>query len=299
MGRASLQPGMVLWKVASEAYERFSTFAVSTEQLDSLVNDVEAFLQSNEIRFNVFAVALNIAGPADLPPISFPGNITLRPITDSELTQFYGGNPFYQHQRTPTVFPEFVFVTELKLPKLVGQTEPPTETPLDKIYDDLDRCLLALASYKEAGGVGYEGIRLVPSNLALGGASGISFFWRSQYVPFGRYNLEPQDVAPLREHAKLFKNIDSTLEIACQRLVDAGQRAKPRDAIMDAIIGLESILLTGNSNELSYRFAMNYSTLVAANRRDAFNLAKDLYRLRSKIAHGTSTASKVKVGEKI
>jgi hypothetical protein len=216
----------------------------------------------------------------------------------------YGGNPIYQQHQAPINFPNFVFEKHLALPKLVGDKHEFDTEVLKDEYEELDRCLLALASFKENNGaVGYDGIRLFPKDLTLGLVGASSYHYRNEYVPMGHYTINAEDIAALVEHAKLFKNIHSTLEIACQRLVDAGQRAKPRDSIMDAVIGLESILLTDAGDpkyrgELRNRFSMNFSTIVPNGRLDAFRLARDLYDLRSAIAHGGSIERQVKIGGK-
>ena len=83
------------------------------------------------------------------------------------------------------------------------------------------------------------------------------------------------------------------MEMACSRLADAQIRLRPHDRLVDAVIGLESLLLAGLRNEdrrgeLKFRFSSHYSALFAApeDRLRAFRVAKDLYDLRSTIAHG-------------
>ena len=96
-----------------------------------------------------------------------------------------------------------------------------------------------------------------------------------------------EELFQLETHAAIFNDLDRHLEIACHRLVDANRRARPEEAIVDAVIGLESILLFGNEQELAFRFALNYSVLdFVSDRSDAFAFAKALYKLRSRIVHG-------------
>lgn len=294
MGFGQLQPHAVLWTIATEVYNRHKKFDIDADQLDSLLVEVDQFFREDSYHLNIFAVAYNIHGDANIPPTPFPGGFTLRPITAEELTRFYGGNPiFHLHQR-PAVLPQFVFVKEINLPELF---EPPAgipaHDPTDAIFADLDRGMLALASFKEAGAVGYDGVRVETRGIAFGNVGGMMTY-RSQEIPWSPYKLDAADVGPLTEHIKLFsQKMHSSLEIACQRLVDAGRRTKPRDAIMDAVIGMESILLNDLNDELSYRFRLNYSALHPTDRRGAFNLAKDLYKWRSKIAHGSSVGDAV------
>jgi len=59
--------------------------------------------------------------------------------------------------------------------------------------------------------------------------------------------------------------------------------------LIDAVIGLEALLLADLQAELAFRFSLNYSTLsdTPENRHRDFLVAKQLYGLRSTIAHGT------------
>ena len=84
------------------------------------------------------------------------------------------------------------------------------------------------------------------------------------------------------------------MEMACRRLADAETRNRAEDQIVDAVIGMEALLLAAlgredRRTELKYRFSINYSTLFQdpADRRGAFKIAKDLYDLRSTLAHGS------------
>jgi hypothetical protein len=88
--------------------------------------------------------------------------------------------------------------------------------------------------------------------------------------------------------------------MACQRLVDGSRRSKARDTIVDSVIGLESILLANipDRGELRFRFSLNYASLFPRDeRRAAFSTAQDLYDIRSKIAHGVSPKTRVKIGD--
>ena len=172
LGLGQIQPHTILWGLVQEAYARYEKFDISNKQVDELLEEVDRFFQSTDIAYNVFAAALNIHGPADLPAIPFPDDVVLRSLTDVELTRFYGGNPFFQHGSWRHHRPQFVFVTGLILPKIIGDYRREPTSPYDEIRRKLDRCLLALASFKEQqGGVGYESIRLEPKNFVVGMSS--------------------------------------------------------------------------------------------------------------------------------
>jgi len=113
-------------------------------------------------------------------------------------------------------------------------------------------------------------------------------------VPRGRYYLSDEEVEPFRQHAELVsRRLHPSLEVACSRLSLAQIRMEPRDRIIDAVIGLEAILLAGRGEEayrgeMRFRFALNYAMLYETpdERYTQFGVAKSLYDLRSTIAHG-------------
>jgi hypothetical protein len=223
-------------------------------------------------------------------------------MTDEEFTQFYGGNPIFQTGKMPVGFPEFVFVKEVEIPKVIGSYERMKGDSIVKTFQaELDLCMLALATFKDAGAVGYDGIWVTPSELTLGPGFATQHRYGNDHVPFSSYDLTPAEAPKVEVHAKAFQGIHPTLEMASQRLVDSARRTKLRDTIVDAVIGLESILLanTGDRTELRFRFSLHYASLFAkAERKGAFSTAKDLYDLRSTIAHGSKLQEEVTINGK-
>lgn len=228
----------------------------------------------------------------------------MRPLTDEEFTLIYGGNPIFRGSNRLLNFPDFVFVREIEVPKVIGSQPSMSDDPVWKPTQELlDRCVLALSSFKDGGPVGYDGLRVRAAELTFGAAFGIQQLWGNEHVPFGRYDLTPDDAPKLEAYAKLFENIHPTLEMACQRLVDATRRTKPRESIVDAVIGLESILLVEIGEryrgETRFRFSLNYASLFrTADRKSAYYTARDLYDLRSQIVHGGEPKEKVKIDDK-
>jgi hypothetical protein len=110
------------------------------------------------------------------------------------------------------------------------------------------------------------------------------------------YTLKVEEFGPLAEHAKLiFGGLEPSMEMACSRLADAETRTRPQDRLVDAVIGMEALLLAGlgkedRKGELKFRFSLHYATLFGTpeERHRAFRVAKHLYDLRSVVAHGSS-----------
>ena len=267
---APLQPAMILQQLARAAHERFGTFALNDEQINAILLDVSTFFDRRTVRLRLHAPALNLHGPLETPQITLPGGIILRPITDEECTKFYGGNPIFHLRQMPTGFPDFVFVKEIEIPKIFGQGDGIKDDPIfGPFQTDLDLCILALATFKDAGAVGYDGIRISPSEFTLGSSFADYQMYRDEHVPFSRYELTVEEAPRIEAHARNLEGIHPTLEMASQRLVDSVRRTKPRDAIVDAVIGLEGILLANlqdGRTELGFRFALHYALLFAIRR---------------------------------
>ena len=300
LGGGALDAGMLLSQLVQEVFSRYGTVTCTEEQFDAVLTDVAAFFDSPTISYQFYGPVRNMNGPVDVPPILFPGDVTLRPLTDAEFTRFYGGNPYFQGSRPPMPPVNFVLTKQVALLKILGSGESMRGNVVSRVQEDFDRCILALASFKNGGPIGVDSIRVLPAQLVLGAGSGEHHYGISNYVPFGGYPLQPDEAPQLAAHATLFANLHSSLEIACGRLVDSTHRIKPRDAIMDAVIGMESILLKESHTEMRFRFAVNYSTLAPqADRMLWFQTARDMYDVRSKIAHGDSPTTHKIGGEEL
>jgi hypothetical protein len=87
------------------------------------------------------------------------------------------------------------------------------------------------------------------------------------------------------------------LRIASRRLNLCYLREDEEDAILDATIGLESLLVGGERNEITHKLALRMaalSTLDASSPRGAvevFGDIKEIYKFRSAVAHGSSKSS--------
>lgn len=299
VGGGILQPRMILGTLAQESLKRFGGWSLNEEEIESLLDDTAHFFDRSTVRIRLFAPVLNLHGPTDLPPVAFGGGVLLRPITDQEATQFYGGNSMFHPGAHSLFFPDFVFVREIEVQKVFFDSTIPAQEPFwRKTQEILDRAILALSSFKQGGALGYDGIRITLAEVAFG--VGDQHFWGGDHVPPSHYELTAEEVIELEAHARLFETIHPTLEMACQRLVDSTRRTKPRDSIVDAVVGLESIVLVEvaekQRGETRFRFSLNYASLFQApERRSAFYRARDLYDLRSKIAHGGEPKTKEKI----
>jgi hypothetical protein len=271
-------------------WQRHHSFMVPPTAIEAIVQEFVEFIEQPTTRIRFLAQLLNFRMPVD--NIDFPEGLRIRRLSEEEVSDLYGGSVF-----RPTLtanrgigIHEFAIGGEFAEPRIFVDQAVGPSLGYNEVYPKLDKAILAIRTFKE-GHVGYDRVHFQATSFCL---LQLATFGRGDlYVPFGVYTLETEELERLRQHAQLvFRCIEPAMEMACSRLSDAQTRIRPQDRLVDAVIGLEALLLAGHDKEyrgeLRYRFSLNYSTLFEkpAERHRAFRVAKDLYDLRSTIAHG-------------
>jgi hypothetical protein len=283
--------GFLLKTTLEELWQRYHTFDLDEAAIDRIVSDFSRFADEPTVRLRFQAELLNFRMSESALPLA--EGLTIRRLTDEEVSTFSGGPMSmlgFHRPRTGAIH-EFVIEGDYEQEKWFGDQPIPDRTRLDEIKALLDRAILALRTFKE-GRVGYDWVRqksLSHCPIGLG-----SFGFSDLHVPAGSYEISKSEIEPLIAHAaRIFSITESSMETACRRLADAEIRNRAEDQIIDAVIGMEALLLAAlgkedRRSELKYRFSINYSTLFESpvERRQAFKVAKDLYDLRSTLAHG-------------
>jgi hypothetical protein len=281
-------PAYIVGCALGTLWQRHETFECRGEEVDAIVEEFSRFVDRAEVGIRFWAQLLNFRADADR--IELPRGLAIRRLSEQEVSRHYGGPAWQLGMRKSrrADICEFVIEGEYQERKVLGQLEPPQDDP---VRDQLNRAVLALRTFKE-GPVGYDTVHREPIGFCPSPLG--SLIYGDLYVPFGVYQLSAGETTALRRHAeKLFTRLDPSMEMACSRLSDAQVRLRPEDRLIDAVIGLEALLLAALSSEdrrgeLSYRFSLHYSTLFDSpqRRHAAYKVAKDLYGLRSTIAHG-------------
>lgn len=294
--------------IIGELWQKHSTWSISNDAIHALIQEFATFIDNPTIPVTYLVPLVNFRMEGKTEPIPLPNGVTIRRLNEEEVSEIYGGRvEFLATMPRPNLLHEFAFVGEFEEPKIVGESlESLTAGSLaySEVLKALNRTILALRTFKK-GQIGYNTILLLPRTfcpIPLGGK-----VYRSEYVPHGGYGLSAEEMQPFREHASyIFAELHPSLEMACSRLSDAEIRFQSSDRLVDAVIGLETVLLANYGKEeyrgeMRYRFSLNYSTLFDSpeDRYQAFSTAKLMYDLRSKIVHGSQVkADKVKVANK-
>lgn len=293
-GLASMQLGYDKAHLLKQAicfiWDKYGTFAPTEDNVDALVNEFHEFIDSSKIRLRFQSSLLNFRMVGSL--LRFPKGLTLRRLSDAEVTDLHGGRSSDAiHRPLHFRIHEWVIEGEMDGEKTFGGLPECDRLPYDEAESQLDRAIHCLRTFKE-GRVGYDQIRF--KFVKFCPLHAVSYGSFNQHIPPGIYEITEEEVSDLREHAEHILGIsEPALLTACARLADAEARLRPQDQILDAVIGMEALLLAGlpkddRKGELKFRFSMNYSTLFMSpdDRMRAFKEAKHLYDHRSTIAHG-------------
>ena len=284
-------------------WRQHKTFDLSDAQVEAIVQEFADFVDSPTVRLRFLAQLVNFRMPAD--SLALPSGLAIRRLSEDEVSEFHGGRmgTLAQIPYQSLGIHEFVLAGELDEPKILGNSQPQAETVADRAKEVLDKAVLSLRTFKE-GHVGYDYIHFRPVTFCPIGLFSVGA--GDKYIPMGSYSLTVSEYEALTKHAELiFACSEPAMKMACSRLGDAENRTRPEDRIIDAVIGMEALLLAGvdgRRGELSFRFSLNYAMLFPTDeRQDAYRLARDLYSLRSRIAHGSSVdEGKLKIaGEKL
>ena len=288
---------VVRWGIG-HLWRQHETFNLDGGTVDSLVNEFELFVDSPTVSLIFRAQLLNFKMPID--SIHLPAGLEIRRMTPKEISDFYGGSMEKLAMSGPRHFnmDEFCIEGETEFPKVFGSSEIDEVSQKERVKDSLDKTILCLRTFK-AGRVGYDSVSFYSKSFCPLPLSTIGY--GDRYVPFGRYCLTVEEIENLAEHAGvMFCVSEPSMEMACSRLADSENRTKPQDQLVDAVIGMEALLLAGlrtedRRGELRFRFSLNYSTLFSGfqERYHALNVAKKLYDLRSMIVHGGRLGDKV------
>jgi hypothetical protein len=304
-GNFLLHPGFILHQAMNRLWLRHGTFQPEAGDVEALIQEFADIVDGAVVRFRFRAQLLNYQMESQSIPL--PDGVVIRRLSEQEVSDIYAG-PLWQlgiirqSSRRPH---EFAIEGEYDDQMVFGELAADPKS-LDQVRRRLDKAITALRTFKE-GRVGYDEVRF--ESVKFWPTFSPSLSYGDVYVPPGHYAVSKAEVETLLQHAELvFACSDLSMQMACARLADAENRTRTEDRIVDAVVGMESILLAAidkqdRRGEQSFRFAMNYSTLFEApeSKLRAYKVARDLYGLRSVVAHGSAIdEDKLKIaGEKM
>lgn len=280
-------------------WRRHGSFDVPAAAVEQLLDEFAVLVDRDASVMDFVAPLVNVLDLDGLALVALPGGLTLRPTTDEEATRIFGGPvQFIRTCPYENGHPvDCVLAGAIEVPR----RWPPEPWPaLEDVRGNIERVVTALRVLRGSP-VGVIAMHLTPRTFYP-----IPYpYSRSvgdEHVPRGGYQLSATDVPEIARIAEaLHRGPPRALAMACRRLSSAAVRLDPADRLVDAVIGMEAILLAGMSQktELRYRFALHYARVCADGmaREGAFRFARDIYDLRSKVVHGEAFDGPIKVGD--
>jgi hypothetical protein len=225
--------------------------------------------------------------------------LRIKALTDEEFEDLYiEGGTFRDTYKTQNVSRKyFVIISESQQPKLViredeerGIYEPRLLAPRERM-EALCRVLRVLKK-------GTVGFRIVHERHPWVGSTGAVFqriYWQGSILA-----LTADDVERLKELWQSYKcvdfKVDKFLRVATERFSNGLDRLNSEDRIIDFVICLEALFLSGIGNagdwgEISYRFALHGARFLEKDipeRKRVFHDLRAAYRVRNPIIHGGS-----------
>lgn len=284
----------VLSSMVAAVWQRHSTFSVGSEIIDQIASELLEDWQNRSVTFEFLAPIPNFTlRGAD--KIDFPNGVTIRRMTEQEATRLYGGLfPAFKSSVGPSG--EFLFAGQFIQP-LASHDNAPTADRLRTVpRESIRSAERAMMTFK-AGPVIHEWIAVTLAKPSPIGTPHIGLDKVSGKTT-GKYEIDQSEIRDLIEEFTLLESVQfPALSLACARLVDSERRTSPIDSLMDAVIGLESLLLDGSDREgLRFRFALNYATfeseMDSATKQARFKQALDVYKIRSQVVHAGTTSDK-------
>jgi Apea-like HEPN len=252
----------------------------------SAVGVVKAFtsaLLSGHVRMRITAHLKNHAPVPQNFNVTLSNGVVFRCLSDAELETVLKVDIWDSPKLDPfsnrSVL-EYDFETEL----LLSPMQAPPPDPWPKLVSPIEEVHTALHCYLP-GSTPIELFRLRSLNpgIPVGGIS--TGRHHSYFSNYDLTNVRPRTLSSFVK--KCIKPCRPNLELAKNRLRDAENRSSALDAIIDAFVGIEALLNSENTPEITTRVALNYASLSPKTvRQSNYRKLKDLYKVRSNIVHG-------------
>lgn len=201
---------------------------------------------------------------------------------------------------------EFVIERKYTKKKMVGGFTPEPspgqiERALNESVDLFDIVIKALRVLKSSGVYREHGITTETLTFRpyAGTSTSVSFFENA--VLGDKCKLTTKEANELKAlYAKMKQTSNQTFKIACSRLGFGMERRLDVDKLLDYMIGLESLYLPDGNDELTFRLSLRIAFVVnqeMAERKKIFKFIRNMYGLRSKIAHGSAPSKKFELAK--
>lgn len=293
----------LLESIVLELCRRNPDFDVDDDCVAELEKELDALWTAKDIALEFMAPLINFDMEEGLDSVDLRGGLKLIRMTSEQVSSIYGGPDILVGMRSRTSPLPCALAGSFREPVCSGEEH--IDSQFDKdVSPLLDRIVLGLQIFKPAA-VALDGVHITRKCFSPFILAQPFMHGADAYIPADGYCLRADECGSLKKHLVMFmKKLHPTLKIACSRYGSAVVRRSAADRLLDAVVGLESILLHGvgdakDRGELRFRLALRYATLVeqGSNRKYAFRTMRDIYDARSKIVHGEGAEKPFGIGD--
>ncbi len=285
----------ILTGLISTIWHRHDTFIVNDSVLGEVVEELVHSIRTRTITFGYIAPIrdFRLRGTDN---VTFPNGVRIQRLRENEATRLYGGLfPVFKTSFHPPG--QFAFTGEIEQHFAIGDEPLPPASLRALVSAGIGTAEEVMMSHK-AGRVLHDWISISFAKPSPTGTLNMAIDAGPRPAK-DVYELTEADVPQIFDRFKSITTAEfPALSTACQRLADSERRTNAVDALMDAVVGLEMLLLGGRDREgLRFRFALNYATLQSdaspTTRRARFHTAFDIYKVRSQVVHAGVLPDKV------
>jgi hypothetical protein len=291
-GSMIIQDSMSLLHMLSEVALSYVKAGDSLEcSISRVVSELDALIRQEVATLEVVSPISGLVLPREIEEVDLGGGLLLRRLSAEEITEMASHDIMDQNR--------YDFMSRFVTTVLVARQETRIQLSLDHNNSLIDHAVtqgihqriegfLSAVHLTKAGRIGvvanFE--TLLPS--VLPGMKGRS---TSPIIvnPPNIVELSIDDIETLTDNYKrLIACEREEIRIAAARLMDAESRFSPVDALLDSVIGLETLLMPRDSGELSFRISLNYAMLGdSVSHRDRYEDMKKIQETRGKVVHGS------------
>jgi hypothetical protein len=272
------------WPIV-RGFERFGLKHLTTKQIESALKPYIQVWKTRAWPHITFSALRNLEG--DFHKIHLGRGISIERVTDTQRNYFWAryAMDWTIPIRHYALSPYFM---------IIRYQQPMAGPQAEFVPNIIEDAVTAMRLLKQ-GDIGIDGLSSMP---VLNGSGFSSLFsprshLQLDFVFFGRpYRLEKQEISRFHRLFKLLHLLHpdrkSEFVIPLSRFNRAYSRQQGDDATIDIAVCLESLLLRGLNDELSYRFAIRGAKLLERVNapRETFSILHQFYQIRSQVVHG-------------
>jgi hypothetical protein len=249
----------------------------------------------NEIEYEVVAPLHNLVHWGN-GPVEIEDGLAIRDLTDDERQTMWRtfGGPQRHSLIAPSVWDLQRWTSVIAYRWKRPASSPMTPEDVSTITDRLEQ-LVTAQRLRHIGvlGITIVWVRPIPPEMAIFANDREMLFARELSTSFVDplvSDVGPSDGQPLKELMDEIAAVsDKKLALALRRFNSSYVRQDVADVLIDLWVAVEALLLPDGSAELSYRASLRLARAAGADeqgRRDAFDVARHSYSMRSKVVHG-------------